>query len=685
MPTVISIPNDTDTLEALVIHLATLYDQGMDCVDFDGTLVPDPDYDDLVRVLREYRPDSKAFEEGKTSPSEYEPSGELVKHEPPMTSIAKADGAKKEEIYKNWIAFCCDELGYHLNDEKVHFVHSYKRDGVACRIYYEKGKLKQAGLRPSKGSAGIDVTANIVHVANVPKKLPKPWTLAVTGELECYLEDFEKVQEALAAAGEELRKNPRNHTYGAINQKSDPKKTKDGRISFIAYNIVNFDDAADYYETEIERENWCNLSLGIVHVSVKPHRFEDLELMEKDVPHLGVEVDGVVLKVNNLEDQEQLGHSGDVPTGDPRGALAWKFAEEVAKPTVGEVEWNATRTGTIKPVAVFKEGVKLAGTTVTRATCSNYGWIKRVGIGPGTVVEVIKAGKIIPKVIGVVSGKVEKIAYPTKCPSCQSLLEIVEGHNQNQELMCKNEDCPAKSIRGFVFYLTNIEAKGIGESAMESILASGKVKTLADLYDLTVEDLVECEFSERQAALALATIHMVKPMKDNDKLLAKIEEAKSQRKPLEAWRFFAALGIPTVGRSAGKVLFEHFKTLEAIMDATAEQLMEVEGIGEKSAEMILAYFNKNRGDVEKLLQHVELELPKSGGKLEGKTFVLSGGFELGKSHWEKVIQDAGGKTSGSVSKKTQYLVAGPGAGSKLDKANELGITVLDVTGLEKML
>jgi len=679
------IPQNVDLLEALVIHLATLYDQGEDCVDFDGEEVSNPEYDALVRELRNKRPDSRAFDKNSTSPSVYVPTGNLVVHNPPMTSIAKADGVHKEDIYKDWISQCCKTLGYEDPPKPFRFSQSLKHDGVATRIYYEKGKLVKAGLRPKNGVNGIDITANVQYVTGIPQSLPQPWTMAIAGELECLLSDFKLVQAERAAAGEDPRKNPRNHTYGSINQHKDPSKTKDGKLSFMAYAILNFDQAADFYKTEVERAKWCNQTLKIPYVRTSLHDFEDLAEMEAKVPDLPYEVDGVVLKVNNLEDQEQLGNSGDTPTGDPRGALAWKFAEEEATAETSQLVWRANRTGRVTPVVVFTKGVYLAGTIVSRATCSNYGWLTRAGIGAGTVVTVIKAGKIIPKVIKVISGKVDKIDYPKDCPSCNNALDIIDGHGINKELMCLNQLCPAKQIRGFVFYLTNIDAKGIGDSVMEQILESGKVHSRADLYTLSVDDLCACQFSEREALLVLATIHMVKPVKNNDKLLANITAARAKKKIVPGWQFFAALGISGAGKTYGKDLFEHFGNFDKIMNASVEELIEVEGIGKITAESIRNYFAAHKPEVLELLQHIELELPKTGGILDGVTFVLSGSFDDGKSHWEKRIQDAGGKCGSSVSAKTQYLVAGPGAGSKLERAKELEVKVIDVKELEKML
>lgn len=687
------IPHDLATmdvleLEKLVIQLATLYDQGEPCVDFEGDTVTDGQYDALYRTLKVRKPDSVAFAKGTTSPSAYDPTGDLIAHNPPMTSIAKADGSldEKTAIYKKWTADCEKRLG-----KRVKFVRSFKHDGVACRVYYEKGKLVKAGLRPRKGNKGIDVTANIRYVKGLPDQLPIAVTLAISGELECHLEDFEAVNKALAAAGEDLRANPRNHAYGGINQKTDPSKTKDAKISFVGYNITGFDDSHKHYKTEIERAKWCNQTLKVPFVRVEKldpdlkDAVDQLRIMESLVPKLQYEVDGVVLKVDDLEDQEQLGHSGDDPTGDPRGALAWKFAEEFAIAKVKEIEFKASRTGRVPPVAVFAAPVQLAGTMVSRATLNNIGWMDRMQIGTGTEVKVIKAGKIIPKVVDVISGKKPNARlWPTQCPTCKQKLEEVKGSPPNVDLVCQNNTCPAKHIAGVVFYLHTIEAKGLGESAVEKIIQSGKVKELADLYTLTVKDLLDCEFSEREALLALACIHMVKPVKDNQKLTATIMDVKAKKKPVPAWQFFAALGISGAGKTAGKTLVESFGTIEDIIGASDADLMEVPGIGDTTGTSICSYFRANGDKVRRLLEHVQPEYPKKG-KLTGQTFCLSGSFDDGKSHWEKLIADQGGRVSGSVSKTTTYLVAGPGSGSKSDKAQEIGVKIIDVEELKKLL
>lgn len=684
-----SIPEDVAVLENLVVHLATLYDLDQECVDFDGNIVEDSEYDLLYRTLKDRKPDSEAFAKGVNSPSKVDPVGDnLVIHHPPMTSIAKADGdfTQKMDIYKNWLATVEKRLG-HTPD----IVQSFKHDGVAISIVYKNGKLHEAGMRPRNGVKGINVTANVQYVNGVPTELPLPISMTIRGELECLRDDFQKVQDALEEAGEDLRANPRNHTAGSINQQKDPKKTKDGRITFCGYNVVGFDDADKHYKTRREMAIWVNKTLGIPFVRVEPHKFNDLGVMEQISRDLPYETDGIVLQVDNLEDYEQLGHHGDDPVAEPHGALAWKFEEERVQAIVNHLEWNASRTGRVTPVAVFNNPVKLAGTMVRRATCSNLGWVSRMRIGQGTGVAVYKAGKIIPKIECVIFGGVSEVDHPNDCPTCKTPLVIetntvkMKGETiVNEDLVCKNLECAAKHVEGIAFYLKTMEAKGLGASKIERIVAGGKVKELPDIYTLTVQDLIEAELSPRESILAVATIQHVKPSKDDDKMSMDILAAKARKKKVQGWQVFAALGISGAGKTVGKALFDHLKTMEAIMDASVDDLMAIPGIGDTTAESIIAYFAKHKPMVQRLLEHVEPEGPKVGGKMEGKTFCLSGGFDKGKSYWEQLITEASGKVSGSVGKKTSYLVAGPGSGSKSTTAQSLNIPIITETELEAM-
>lgn len=694
-------------LRRILAHLDTLYELGEDCVHPDtGQIVPDDLYDDWVAELKGLSPNEPRFTH-QTSGSDVD-LGTKVKmvHNPPMVSINKAShedlGIQEAQLFK-WLdesANGVDGPVYTLEDRdyngsnvtypRNYFYQEYKLDGAACSIHYEDGVLKQAGLRPRDGINGLDVTANIVEVLNVPKRLKEKVTLTLRGELVCLWPDFEKVQKMLAKRGEKARANPRNHAAGAI-QNDDPKKVKEARLTFIAYGIENHDNPP--YETEIERAKWCNKKLGIQYVQARPFNFYELQKMEDNRKNLDYMVDGAIIGVNNLEAQEQLGRTGDSRTGNPKGKIAWKFREETATVTLADIEAATGRTGKITPVGIFTNSVRLAETDVSRCTLHNFGMVKRFGIRPGTRIKVLKAGSIIPKVIDVIDGTGVP-AIPDMCPSCGQKAVLKEGGKIKDktgnevtawDLWCENNDCPAKHVSGLQHYLTTFGVLGLGESRVESLVSKGAVKTFADFYRLDVSAAVACGLSERQALLAIAAIHMVpnpEKEKDNGKLLAKIEKAKKGRKKIPAWQLFASFGIPTAGKSAGKALIEHFEDFDAIGKASATELSGIEDIGDKTAEVIESWFEANRNVVADVLSHVEPELPKTG-PLTGTTFCLSG--ISGKAKWQKEIEDRGGKVTGSVGRKVDYLVAGPKSGAKTEKAKELGIPVLDTDGLEKML
>jgi DNA ligase (NAD+) len=478
--------------------------------------------------------------------------------------------------------------------------------------------------------------------------------------------------------------------------RDDPDEVKGARLRISYHSIVNFDEWQNHYRTVTERAKWANTKLGLrdedgngFFVRSEPFKFSELARLEKLSKELQYYTDGVVLKVDDLEDYEELGHIGDDHLNPPRGALAWKFAEEVANATVKELEWNASRTGRVVPTAILTKPVRLADTDVTRATVNNYGWASKMGIGAGTVVQVKKAGKIIPNVCGVVSSQVTDIGAPENCPTCGTKLKLLTSGNGNIDLTCENKECGAKQIQSWLFFIQKVGGKGLGTSQMEKILATGKVKRLHNLFDLNVRDLVDAGFSERQAALALGTIFGLLHEKDNDKLLKQIEQARSQKRQIEAWKFFSALGIPGAGETVGKALIQHYKDFDAIRDASVDDLLSVPGIGQTTAQAIYDWFAEHNDMVDQLFLRFELELPKTG-KLTGKNFVLTGSFTFGKKYWQERIEDQGGNIQSSVGKTTHYLIQehGKNDGSPSDKeqkAAKLGIPVISVVDLEKML
>ena len=691
-----------DAIEKVIAFLDTLYEQGEECVHPEtGIVVTDGEYDALRRELVALRPHSKLFD--SATASELEHADQKVVHDPPMTSIEKASHeqvAVQEEALFKWLCQSSQaapesaqagpqqtltEKTYQdepITFPKGYFYQAYKLDGVALAFYYENGKLTRAGLRPRDGINGEDVTAQVQYVSGIPSQLKTKVSCSVRGELICRLSDFESVQSQLAASGEKLRANPRNHTAGGIRQFKTPSKTKQMRLSFIAYSIEGLSNQP--FQTEIEKAAWCQDTLGIPYVETTPFEFADLAKMESNIPRLDFEVDGVIIGVNNLEDQEQLGRHGDRLTGNPKGKIAWKFREEEATPKIKAIEWKTGRTGKLVAVAIF-DPVHLAGTNVSRATLHNAGFMERNQIAIGSVIAVRKAGKIIPKVTRVVSGQAQP-SFPKTCPACNTATTLEKGNDDMLELVCPSVTCSAQNISTLCHYLSTVGVMGVGESRVAALVAGKAVDIPADFYRLDLQTAMDCGLTHRQTLLVLGGIHMIPaPEKlDDDELEKRIHSARQTKKSIPLAQLFAAFGIQQAGKSTGKALADHFKSFQKIRQASLEDLESVHDIGEKTAQWIHDFLLEHSTEIDQLLKEVKPELPQTG-KLTGKTFCFSGGFDEGKKFWEQQVTELGGKCSGTVSKKTDYLIAGTGSGSKSDKANQLEIQIMDVDELLVML
>ena len=692
-------PNpEAKELERVIAHLDTQYERGEDCIHPDTEVpVTDGEYDRLRRRLKELKPKSKLF--ATATASKVVSTNAKVVHDPPMTSIEKASHedveVQEQQLFK-WLTSRASEnptnaltiKGKTYKGEPISFADdefylAYKLDGVAIGLYYVDGKLKGAGLRPRDGINGEDVTEQCAFVDGIPQELKQPVTCSLRGELICKLSDFEKVQTHLESEGEKLRANPRNHAAGGIRQFKNPEKTKTMRLSFVAYTIEALADPP--YKTEIQRAQYCRKKLGVPYIETEPFRFERLAELESAIEGLDFEVDGIVIGVNNLEDQEQLGRHGDPRTGNPKGKIAWKFREEEAHPVIREIEWQTGRTGKIVGVAIF-DPVRLAGTNVSRATLHNAGFIQRNEITIGSTIAVRKAGKIIPKVTGVIAGQGE-LEFPKKCEACGTETELKDGATDDMlQLVCPNPSCSAQNISGLCHYLTTFGVLGLGESRVTQLVEGGKVSTPADFYRLTVEDGMETGLTVRQSSLAVAAIRMISaPDKQSNEQLAEAIEASMKAKiEIPLWQLFASFGIGAAGKAAGKALSDHFGSFEKIRSASQEELESVDDVGEITAAAIREYLDENADGIDDLLQFVEPTVPESGGTLDGKTFCFSGGFPEGKKHWEAEVESRGGRCTGSVSKKTSYLVAGPGSGSKSAKAEKLEIPIITTDELSKM-
>jgi DNA ligase (NAD+) len=692
-------PNpEAKELERVIAHLDTQYERGEDCIHPDTEVpVTDGEYDRLRRRLKELKPKSKLF--ATATASKVVSTNAKVVHDPPMTSIEKASHedveVQEQQLFK-WLTSRASEnptnaltiKGKTYKGEPISFADdefylAYKLDGVAIGLYYVDGKLKGAGLRPRDGINGEDVTEQCAFVDGIPQELKQPVTCSLRGELICKLSDFEKVQTHLESEGEKLRANPRNHAAGGIRQFKNPEKTKTMRLSFVAYTIEALADPP--YKTEIQRAQYCRKKLGVPYIETEPFRFERLAELESAIEGLDFEVDGIVIGVNNLEDQEQLGRHGDPRTGNPKGKIAWKFREEEAHPVIREIEWQTGRTGKIVGVAIF-DPVRLAGTNVSRATLHNAGFIQRNEITIGSTIAVRKAGKIIPKVTGVIAGQGE-LEFPKKCEACGTETELKDGATDDMlQLVCPNPSCSAQNISGLCHYLTTFGVLGLGESRVTQLVEGGKVSTPADFYRLTVEDGMETGLTVRQSSLAVAAIRMISaPDKQSNEQLAEAIEASVKAKiEIPLWQLFASFGIGAAGKAAGKALSDHFASFEKIRSASQEELESVDDVGEITAAAIREYLDENADRIDDLLKFVEPTVPESGGTLDGKTFCFSGGFPEGKKHWEAEVESRGGRCTGSVSKKTSYLVAGPGSGSKSAKAEKLEIPIITTKELVKL-
>ncbi len=685
-------------LTRLITHLDTLYERGDECTHPNtGVSISDGEYDGLRRELKQLAPESDLFK--TATASRIDSAVKKVVHDPPLTSIEKAsheDRAVQEEQLFKWLTGAAPEASDHptvtipgkvYKDQPVtiardYFYASYKLDGVALALYYIEGQLSQAGLRPRDGINGEDVTQQCQFVNGIPQTLKSPVTCSVRGELICKLSDFQKVQVELEEAGEKLRANPRNHTAGGIRQFKNPQKTQQMRLSFIAYDIKSL--ATPPYSTEIAKAQFCRDELGIPFIGVTPFQFRELTTLEDSIPDLDFEVDGVIIGVNNLQDQTQMGRHGDPITGNPKGKIAWKFREEEATPTIKEIEWNTGRTGKVTAVAIF-DPVRLAGTNVSRATLHNAGFMERKQISIGSTISVRKAGKIIPKVTGVLKGQ-QPPEFPSVCPDCGAPTELREGGSADMlELICPSKSCPAQIISALCHFLDTIGILGLGESRVTSLVEGNQVAIPADFFELDIEDAESCGLTYRQSALAIAAIHMIPAPDKHTELEPLIAQAKRSKKLIPLWQLVAAFGIDAAGKSAGKALATHFGTFDKIRQATVEQLQEVNDIGEKTAISIHDYLNAHRQEIDRLLEFVEPEIPQNSGVLTGKRFCFSGAFPEGKRHWEQKVELQGGICTGSVSKKTDYLIAGPGSGSKSEKAEKLQIPILDTTALQAML
>ncbi|EAC2223288.1 NAD-dependent DNA ligase LigA [Listeria monocytogenes] len=582
-----------------------------------------------------------------------------VAHDTPMLSLANAFNQEDLADFDRRIR---DKVG-----DDIAYMCELKIDGLAVSLQYENGKYKQGATR-GDGTIGEDITANLRTIRSIPMKLQKDYSIEVRGEAFMPKRSFQKLNEIREEEGQMLFANPRNAAAGSLRQ-LDTKIAASRNLDIFLYAVADFGEMGvethsaglDMLETlglKVNKERRLCNSLEEVYAYIE-------EWTEKRAG-LAYDIDGIVLKLNNLEQQRQMGNT----VKSPRWSIAYKFPAEEVPTKLLDIELNVGRTGVITPTAVL-EPVRVAGTTVSRASLHNEDLITEKDIRIGDTVLIKKAGDIIPDVIKSItekrSGSEEPFHMPKNCPACDSELVRLE---EEVALRCINPKCPAQIKEGLIHFVSRnaMNIDGLGEKVIIQLFSQHLIKDVADLFFLSKEKLLELERMGEKSVT---------------NLLASIEASKQNS--LEKLLF--GLGIRHVGAKAAKSLAIHFDTMDNLKVADKETLTSINDIGEKMADSIVTYFaNEEVHDLLEELKRAGVNMTYTGPKLEdmseeelvftGKTVVLTGKLEkLTRNDAKALIESLGGNVSGSVSKKTDVVVAGSDAGSKLAKAEELAIPI----------
>ncbi len=585
-----------------------------------------------------------------------------VTHKVPMESLH--DSFSDEELR----AF--DTRVRQAVGNKVEYVVEPKIDGLSVSCEYENGIFVRGSTR-GDGVTGEDITKNLMTIKSLPKKLRQtiPF-LEVRGEVYMGNENFLKLVEEQELNGEKVFKNPRNASAGSLRQK-DEKITAKRNLDIFIFNIQQAEGVT--LQTHCQSLDFLQ-SLGFP-VPTSYQVFGNIEDVIGNIAEIGntrgnldYQIDGAVVKVNDFEQRKVLGSTAKFP----KWAEAYKYPPEEKETKLLEIEINVGRTGALTPTGIF-EPVFLAGTTVSRATLHNQDFINELGLCIGDTVKIRKAGEIIPEVVSVISHSEEATPYqlPDVCPSCGS---TVQRENGEAVLRCTNTQCPAQLLRNLIHFVSRdaMNIDGLGEAILKQLTDNHLIHSPTDIYTLTKEQIMTLEKKKEKSA---------------DNLIRAIEKSKDNS--LE--RVIYALGIRHIGQKNARLLCQSRLSVENIINATVEELSAIEGFGDIMAQSVVQYFSQeeNRKLVQKLrdngVKMTPLEKTTASGKFTGKTFVLTGTLPtLKRSEASAVIEKMGGKVSGSVSKKTDYVVAGEEAGSKLTKAQSLGIKIISEEELLSM-
>jgi len=631
----------------------------------DDPEISDYEYDKLSLRLRKLEqehpeldsPDSPTKNIGGKAKRE---AGILVSHNVPMLSLQ--DVFNKEEV------FSFVEKILSVNKDTV-FCVERKIDGLSVALRYTDGKLTTGITRGDGISYGEDVTDNIKVIKDVKHSLKDnvPY-IEIRGEVYMKTEDFEEVNSKLELAGKKLFANPRNCAAGTLRQ-LDLRVVKERKLSFFAFNVQDSEGitfASHSESLEWIKKQGIKVIEGYRLCKTAEEVWDAITEIGENRGELSYDIDGAVVKVDDLAFREQLGATAKVP----RWAVAYKYPPEEKETVVKEIRLSVGRTGRITPTAIF-EPIRLCGTNVEKATLHNQDRIDELDVRIGDTIVVRKAGEIIPEILSVVKDKRPEGAVPYEisnvCPSCGA--KAVRDDN-TADIKCTNINCPAQLTQHIINFVSRnaMDIKGFGEAYIEALTREGYLKNISDIYYLKDhrDELIEKGLIGKE--------------KNTDKLLNTIEESK--RNDID--RLITGFGIKNIGKQAATALSKHFKSINELENASYDELITVNDVGDISARAIVDFFNdENNKDILRRLEQVGVNFNSlnegnpGDNTLEGLTFVITGTLPtMGRSQMEKLIKDHGGKVSGSVSKKTSFLIAGDNAGSKLTKANELGVEVL---------
>lgn len=630
----------------------------------DAPEIEDYEYDMMMRRLKELEekfpefdtPDSPTKRVGGKADNSFE----SVTHTVRMESLQ--DAFSKEEIF---------DFSRRVSEAvpNARYVVEPKIDGLSVSLEYVDGVFYRGSTR-GDGDVGEDVSGNLRVIRNVPLKLKKslPY-IEVRGEVYMPKKSFDRVVDRQLINGEKPFKNPRNAAAGSLRQK-DSEVTAGRGLDIFIFNIQQIEgETLNSHKQSLDylRELGFNTVPYYERVDTIDEAFSKVEQIGEMRGELEFDIDGAVIKVDDFSDREILGSTAKYP----KWAVAFKYPPEEKQTRIVDIEITVGRTGKLTPTAVL-EPVHLAGTTVSRATLHNQDFIAQKGVNIGDIITVRKAGDIIPEVLCVNEKHSNGyFVYPTHCPSCNQMLVSEENE---VDIRCINPECPAQLLRNLIHFCSRdaMDIEGLGPSIIETFVDNGMIKDISDIYHLNADDISALDGFQTTSA---------------NNIMSSVEKSKNN----DLGKLIFAFGIRHIGSKAAKLLSDYFKNIDAVMNAEVDDILKIDGFGDVMAQAVYDYFH-SQGAVELIAElkeagvNTESKNVIKDNRFEGKTFVLTGTLpNLKRSEASKIIESFGGKTSSSVSKKTDFVLSGEASGSKLDKANALGIRVIDENEFMEMI